>query len=155
MSDRSPFVPDAVLPSQFFGTRRSQTRPKPVPEYRLLIALLEDALECFQKYVCATSRKKRRLFAEAEQWIMGDERAHASRAEPTNPAFSFEYVCEVLDIEPTCVRGSLRRWRAAQEKTVPSAASVRNSLCSVPRRRLGASSTVYARAAIPFAGKTV
>jgi hypothetical protein len=118
MPERSLFVPDTVLPSQFFATQRSAARPKPPPECRLLAALLEDALECFQKHVRARSRAKRRLFAEAERWIMGENQAQGSRADPNMPAFSFEYVCEVLNIEPECIRNNLRRWRAAQETAV-------------------------------------
>ncbi len=114
MSDRSLFTPDTLLPSQFFVTPRSQAQRTP-PEFRLLIAVLEDALECFQKYVRATSRGKRRLFMEAEEWIMGEYRTRARRADPAVPAFSFEYVCDVLDIEPDSIRDTLRRWRAAQD----------------------------------------
>jgi hypothetical protein len=118
MPESSLFVPDTLLPSQFFATHRSPARSKPPPECRLLVALLEDALECFRKYVRANSRAKRRLFAEAEQWIMGENRAQQSQADPAMPAFSFDYVCEVLNIEPDCLRDNLRRWRAAHETAV-------------------------------------
>ncbi len=114
MSDPSLFTPDALLPSQFFAARGSRAQPTR-PEFRLLIALLEDALVCFQKYVRATSRSKRRLFMEAEEWIMGECRTRARRADLAVPAFSFEYVCDVLDIEPDSIRDTLRRWRAAQD----------------------------------------
>ncbi len=134
MSDRSLFTPDALLPSQFFVTLRGQAQRTP-PEFRLLIAVLEDALECFQKYVRATSRGKRRLFVEAEQWIMSERRTRRSRADATVPAFSFEYVCDVLDIEPDCIRGTLRRWLAAQDFAPTASERGGGAACVAQRRR--------------------
>jgi len=103
-----PFQPDAVLPSQFFATRRRQALSKS-GEYRLLIAVLEDAIARFQKYVHTGHRS----FAEAAQWIMGtEEGAVCSRDEVSG--FSFEYICGVLDFDAASVRRGLQRWREAQ-----------------------------------------
>jgi hypothetical protein len=108
--------PDALRPSQFFATRRRQARRK-TGEYQLLVAVLQNAVDCFQKYVWARSKAERRLFKEAEQWIMGENEGHA--ADAARLAFSFPYVCEVLDIEPDYLRDGLRRWRDAQLATGP------------------------------------
>ena len=96
-------APDAMLPSQFFAALRS--RGDLSAERRLVVAVLEDALHCFQKYV------------DAEEWIMGD-----------NPTwfFSFANVCDSLSLDPDYMREGLSKWRrahvrAAQRQTPPSA----------------------------------
>ena len=106
---------DIVLPSQFFATPRQQTLGK-AGEYRLLVAVLENGVECFQKHVRAKSHRERRLFEEAEQWILHEE-GGARRRDDDQPAFSFEYVCGVLGIDPDCLRRALQRWRDAQLAT--------------------------------------
>jgi hypothetical protein len=98
-------VPDAMLPSQFFGALRGG-----VPlsgERRLMVAVLEDALHCFQKYVDAEDPKQRQLFQDAEAWITGH-----------NPTwfFSFPNVCDTLDIDPDYVREGLLKWRDAPRR---------------------------------------
>jgi len=108
------FAFDVILPVQFFPPRH-QLLGK-VGEYRLLIAILEDALACFQRYSGGKSRREHRLFKEAEGWIMlADNRPR--RGDDTAPAFSFEYVCEVLGIAPDHLRRRLRRWRDSQQAT--------------------------------------
>ncbi len=109
------FAFDVILPVQFFSPRH-QLLGK-VGEYRLLIAILEDALACFQRYAGGKSRRERRLFKEAEGWIMLADNRHARPGDDTAPAFSFEYVCDVLGIAPDPLRQRLRRWREAQPTT--------------------------------------
>lgn len=103
------FEPEVVLPAQLFAPLREQLSNK--GECKLLVAVLEEAVECFQKYLRASEPPKRRLFQEAERWIMceGD----------TPPAFSFEHICGVLGIDPDYLRRGLQRWRDMQ--TVPMA----------------------------------
>ena len=67
-----------------------------------MLAILEDAVDCFQNKVFAQSVKGRRLFQEAEKWIVevdGDW------------VFSFENVCETLELNPAYVRQGLLRCR--------------------------------------------
>jgi hypothetical protein len=85
---------DIILPSQQFGPRRKQA-----PEQRLMIAVLHDALDCVEKYRCATGTNGRRLFHEATQWFLAEE---------TNWPFSFECICAVLDLDSDAVRERLR-----------------------------------------------
>ncbi|HLK12175.1 MAG TPA: hypothetical protein VKW76_12425 [Candidatus Binatia bacterium] len=87
-------------PVQFFGARRARGEG----ERRLMVALLEDAVGCYQRYCGARSRHGRRLFREAEHWIM-DEHARGP--------LSFRVVCELLGLPPDHLRRGLRRWRAA------------------------------------------
>ena len=102
------FEPDVLRPSQFFATLPRQA-PHKTGEYRLLLAVLANAVECFQKYVRAKNKAERQLFEEAEQWIMAENDRRDRLVELTGRAFSFRYVCEVLDIPPD----SLRRGVAA------------------------------------------
>lgn len=70
-------------------------------ERRLLMAVLDDALRCFQKYAFASDLRGQELFREAEEWLM----------EPrTGAAFTFEYICEARGLDPDFLRSSLRRW---------------------------------------------
>ena len=85
---------DIVLPSQHFGSRRKQT-----PEQRLMIAVLQDALDCIEKYRYATDTHGRRLFQEAKQWFLADE---------TDWPYSFECICGALDLDADAVRQHLR-----------------------------------------------
>jgi hypothetical protein len=83
-------------------------------EHRLLMAVLEDAIHCYQKHLLARNRNDRQLFEDAERWIMGWDGSHVSRTTDDTPTFSFENVCEVLGLDAEYLRGGLRRWRAAQ-----------------------------------------
>jgi hypothetical protein len=78
-------------------------RIKRQPECRLLWAVLEDGMETYMKYAAATGRRGKRLFAEAERWIMEDD--------PTWLC-SFVSICHILGLEPEYLRAGLKRWRA-------------------------------------------
>jgi hypothetical protein len=53
-------------------------------EERLMLAVLQDAVECFQEHVLAQDLWKKKLFQEAENWIL---------AKNTDWLFSFENIC--------------------------------------------------------------
>jgi hypothetical protein len=99
---RRHFELNALAATQFFETLGRQA-PTRKGEYQLLIAVLQDAVECFQK----NARTGDRHFQEAEHWIMG-------KNGKSDAALSFEYVCSVLDLDPESVRQGLQRWRAAE-----------------------------------------
>lgn len=75
------------------------------PEGRLLWAVLENGVEQYKKNATATGRRGRRLFREAEEWIMRDD--------PTWLC-SFANICHVLGFDPEYFRKGLRQWREAQ-----------------------------------------
>jgi hypothetical protein len=104
------FEPDILVPAQFFPTAMTRAAHKR-GEYQLLIAILEDAVHCYQKYVHARTRQERRLFEEAEQWLM---RPDATLGEDERPLVSFGDICAVLDLDPEFLRCGLRRWREQQ-----------------------------------------
>jgi len=99
------FVPDVMMPAQFYDERRDDPRIRPVK--RLMLAVLEDALRCFQNNLGAKSELRRRLFKEAEDWLCGNGGGG-------DGPFSFETVCETLGIEPRFLRQGLRQWREQQ-----------------------------------------
>ena len=53
----------------------------------------------------ATGRRGRRLFREAEEWIMRDDLTWLC---------SFVNICHVLGVDPDYLREGLRRWRDEQ-----------------------------------------
>jgi hypothetical protein len=78
-------------------------------EKRLMLAILESAIEDFQKYVSAKGRKGRLLYQEAEEWIL----------EKDNEWFlSFNNICETLSLSPDQLRRALLR---RQEKKCKAA----------------------------------
>lgn len=75
-------------------------------EKRLMLAILENATEDFQKYALATDKRRRQLFQDAEEWIFDSE---------DHSLFSFENICEHLQLDPEYMRQGFRRWKAANE----------------------------------------
>ena len=100
----SMIIPDALTPQQFYDGRRADSAII-LPIKRLMLAVLEDAMRCYQGYFNARTATHRRLFAEAEAWIW-DRRADGP--------FAFDTICEMLGINAECMRNSLREWRIQQ-----------------------------------------
>lgn len=104
--------PQVLLPTQYTDMcRNAQARP---PELRLRLAILEDAVRCYQRNVNGTRPRARRIFSETEEWFAADE--------PEEP-FSFASICAVLDIDCDFFRAGLRRWRAQGAWQRPGARS--------------------------------
>ena len=102
MTDRSfgLFEPDALLPAQFYAAFRGGSAVR--GEKRLMLAVLQDALECYQKYAFTKDVHGHQLFAEADEWISCEDR---------NWYFSFENICETLEINPAYLRQGVQQWR--------------------------------------------
>lgn len=98
----SAYLETDVLTSFEYSTT-FQRRDHLLPELKLMLAVLTDAIECFQKYISARSRRSRTLFNDAEAWILSRE---------SGGPFSFEQICEALHISPNYLRIGLMRWRA-------------------------------------------
>lgn len=105
-------APDAILPAQFFQSLRSKGRFD--GERRLMIAILEDAVNCFMKQLHAVDPKPRQLYLDAEEWIM---------AEDPTWFFSFENVCNTLDLNPEYLREGLIKWRDAERRRIGEGAA--------------------------------
>ncbi len=102
MADRSfgLFEPDALLPAQFYAAFRGGSGVR--GERRLMLAVLEDALDCYQKYAVSPDGHGQQLFDEANHWIASNDRGWF---------FSYENICETLEINPEYLRRGLDSWR--------------------------------------------
>src|SRR5271166_1813412 len=94
------FEPDTLLPIQYFEAMRRKHLLE--GEKRLILSVLEDAVECFMKCIDSSTNKGQRLFRDADEWI---------NLEDKRWVFSFDNVCEMLDINAEYMRGGLRRWK--------------------------------------------
>ncbi len=73
------------------------------PEQELMLAVLEEAVSCFQKYFAARDEIGTRLFCEVEEWILLPGKS--------GWFFSFDNICETLDLNPGYIREGLLHWR--------------------------------------------
>jgi hypothetical protein len=76
-------------------------------EERLMLAVLESAVEDFQKYLLARSACGKRLFREAEEWFFDKD---------SEALFSFASVCETLGLHPDHIRKGLMVWKEVRLK---------------------------------------
>lgn len=95
------FDADGVDAAQYAETIQRKTPLE--PERLLLLALLEDALSCYRKYLFARTAKRQTEFREAEEWIFDTEDTRF---------VSFDNLCGILGIEPSYLRRGLREWKA-------------------------------------------
>jgi len=94
------FTPDTLLPSQFFD--RARRRSEHDGERRLMIAVLEDAVDVYRKQAGARDPRGQELFRDAEEWIEDPDRTWL---------FSFQNICDVLDIDAEYLRRGLHAWK--------------------------------------------
>ena len=94
------FQPDTLMPSQYFDRLRRRTEYE--GERRLLIAVMEDAIDVYRKQVAARDVRGRELFRDAEEWIDNPDRTWL---------FSFENICDVLDLDAGFLRRGLHAWK--------------------------------------------
>jgi hypothetical protein len=93
-----------VLPEQFFLRASLATVS---PEAALMCAVLENAVECFQKQFVSATRRAKRLGEEAEEWLFSDDRGWT---------FSFLSICTALDLGPAYIRRGLKRWHQHRQE---------------------------------------
>jgi len=94
------FQPDTLLPSQYFD--RIRRKASADGERRLMVAILEDAVDVYRKQAGARDRKRRQMFEDAEAWIGSPDKSWI---------FSYENICEVLGIDAGYLRKGLRVWK--------------------------------------------
>ncbi|HTN70454.1 MAG TPA: hypothetical protein VMO00_05130 [Methylomirabilota bacterium] len=95
------FQPDVLIPTQYLAT--FQRRFHLDPERVLMLAVLQDAIFCFQEHLTATCKRKRSLYLDAEEWLFAGDPSYL---------FSFENICDALGFEATYLRQGLMRWKA-------------------------------------------
>jgi hypothetical protein len=91
---------DSLIPYQYRETMERKVHLE--AEKRLMLAVLEDAIFCFQKYYDARNRKEQRLFQDTEAWIVDPESCWI---------FSFDSVCESLNLDARYIRRGLMEWK--------------------------------------------
>ena len=101
----SLFQPDSLLPVQYFENFRRKVQTE--PEKRLMLAVLEDALACFQKHFSSRGGRGLRLFRETEEWIF--------RGDNGQP-FSFANICEVVGFDTEYVRQGLLKMESKKDR---------------------------------------
>ena len=95
-TDDSLAQADIILPSQYFGTMGSAGLSG---EQRLMLAVLIDAINVLQRWRGGKNARKRRNFAEAVHWV---------NTPGTSDLFSFDSVCDALEIDSELLRSRLR-----------------------------------------------
>lgn len=122
-------IPDVLTPGQYYDrVHRDDHETQAVK--RLMLAVLSDAVRCFQAYAAARNRIGHQRFVEAEAWIL-DHKAEGP--------FAFVTICESLGIEPNCMREGIRQfgslhadgtkpsrlgWRSPANRTRPTVSSI-------------------------------
>jgi hypothetical protein len=96
----SIFQTDTLLSKQYFDTFRRNSYLE--PEKRLMLAILEDAISCYQDNYISRTGKKKRFFDEVREWIVSAD---------GDWVFSFEHVCDALGLNAAYIRRGLLQWK--------------------------------------------
>jgi hypothetical protein len=108
----SPIEDELLLPVQYVALVRGDRQL--VPEHRLLWAVLEDAVRCWQIHERRTTSRDQHLFRDVAEWFASDD---------DGSPFAFIAICQLFGLEPSYLRGGLQRWsdrrRATGGKVVP------------------------------------
>ena len=87
------------------GLAHSQFTRAATAEQKLMLAVLENAIEQFQEYALAEDPKGKALFHEVEEWVWDRN---------SDWFFSFESICETLQFSPDYLRQGLLLWKKAK-----------------------------------------
>lgn len=90
--------PDVIAIHEYLHVYRSSNGY--TPEIRLIAAMLKDGIDCYLKYSSDRTRRGKRIFSEAAQWIFNPHEEWL---------FSFDNICEMLRIDPDYIRRVLRQ----------------------------------------------
>jgi len=112
---------ESILPSQYFGAMGSGGLSS---EQRLMLAVLVDTINVLQSWRSGGSAGKRRNFAEAAHWV---------NLRGTTDFFSFDSVCDALEINAELLRSRLRGLTSRSVNSVPPPAAARLRLKELSR----------------------
>src|SRR5215469_17635701 len=125
---RTPLVQsadsDLILPCQYCDISSGYGLSG---EQRLMLALLTDALNVYQKGALSRLTRLRRLYIDAERWMLAD-RADCN-------ALSFTTVCDALGINPELLRRRIIDWKHAVHRQHRDHSSSRLRLRITPHER--------------------
>jgi hypothetical protein len=107
-----------ILPSQFYDSR-SAAADSIAPIKRLMLAVLQDALECLRgRGTGVRNANARRSALEAAAWIE-DANDH--------DLFSFVSVCDALGVESSAAREAIRAWLASGRRVTRRSPVIRQT----------------------------
>jgi hypothetical protein len=96
--------PDTLTSYQYFERWRGAGHLE--PERRLMLAVLQEAVDCYQENIFASSRKQEEAFKDAESWFFDNNH---------DWPFSFINICETCGLDPDYLRSRLVR---RKERTI-------------------------------------
>jgi len=98
--------PDTMTPLQFYD--RMFAEASLVPEKRLMLAVLEDAIASFQRaFIQPRPPLDDAEDFDVEAWLQSDDMSWP---------FSFASICQALDMEPDYLRTGLADWRSRAQR---------------------------------------
>lgn len=95
---------DVMTPEQFFMPR-DRTAVAWTSERRLLLAVLEDAVSSFLRHRHSCTKRAQRLFHEDKLWFASRDHSWV---------FSFESICDQLNLDANYIRRGLRQLLVAE-----------------------------------------
>jgi hypothetical protein len=119
----SMLEPDTLCSQQYFERWRGAGHL--LPERRLMLAVLQEAVDGFQENVFRRGRKQEELFKDAEDWFFDDNHEWP---------FSFINICEGCGFNPVYFRGGLVRWKGqaiskrSKQAVIPIQSQMRRKL---------------------------
>ena len=116
-----------ILAAQDFD-RIYRSRPRS-PERDLMLAILEEALNDYQRCWKARDEKGRKRFTAAQSWLLSMD---------SEWIFSFINCCEVLGIEPDYFRQGVLRWKQRKRARLLSARAIQHQKHQPKRLRQAA-----------------
>jgi hypothetical protein len=96
-------------------------------EQRLMLALLVDAINVYQKGAMSDEARLRRLYVDAETWIMAGSTCDGMLA--------FDNVCESLSINPGLLRRRILNWKHSLNRERRDRSAAPLSLRVIPHQR--------------------
>lgn len=100
--------PDTMLPFQFYGKRQLSGHVD--GQKKLMLAILQDAVECLEKYRGSRNSIQQELYQDSLNWI-----CDAS----ADWLFCFTNVCDFLGFDPSFMRQSLLAREEKAGKKIP------------------------------------
>lgn len=91
------FQPDVLVSHRYWETFCGKASLP--PEKMLMLAVLEDAIECLRKHA---HRPNSLVFRDAVDWILDEK---------SDWFFSFENICALLGLDADYIREGLLRWK--------------------------------------------
>ncbi|HKV56189.1 MAG TPA: hypothetical protein VJN94_16270 [Candidatus Binataceae bacterium] len=131
---------DVILPCQYYDISGGYNLSG---EQRLMLALLTDAINVYQKGALSRIARARRLYVDAERWIMAERTG--------SDALSYNTVCEALGINSTLLRRRIIAWKHTVRRQRGDDRSSRLHLKVTPRERYASHRPSPSKAASPGA----